>query len=175
MERMGNISEETRENTRGNLPTKEKGHRSHRAKMDYTNGKMGNRKGERRNRTSIQNEKRPTKEVDKGERDLLKQQKNRNQREIMMAWKDAVEFLKRNKDKIKYSRTPNIDLDNGNEKRRYRAYKNSKRNMKEIKEYTDWNNGETFENNPINISRDNYRLVQIRKYISTARNFKLDR
>ena len=44
--------------------------------------------------------------------------------------------------------------------------------MKEIKEYTDWNNGETFENNPINISRDNYRLVQIRKYINTARKRK---
>ena len=40
-----------------------------------------------------------------------------------MAWKDAVEFLKRNKDKIKHSRTPNIDLGNGNEKRKYRAYK----------------------------------------------------
>ena len=44
--------------------------------------------------------------------------------------------------------------------------------MKEIKEYTDWNNGETFENNPINISRDNYRLVQIRKYINAARKRK---
>ena len=44
--------------------------------------------------------------------------------------------------------------------------------MEEIKEYTDWNNGETFENNPINISRYNYRLVQIRKYINTARKRK---
>ena len=44
--------------------------------------------------------------------------------------------------------------------------------MKEIKEYTDWNNDETFENNPINISRDNYRLLQIRKYINTARKRK---
>ena len=41
--------------------------------------------------------------------------------------------------------------------------------MKEINEYIDWNNGETFENNPINISRDHYRLVQIRRYINTAR------
>ena len=44
--------------------------------------------------------------------------------------------------------------------------------MKEINEYIDWNNGETFENNPINISRDHYRLVQIRRYINTARKRK---
>ena len=32
-----------------------------------------------------------------------------------------------------------------------------------IQEYADWNNGETFENNPIRITRDHYRIVQSRK------------
>ena len=75
----------------------------------------------------------------------------------------------KNEGKIKYSRIPIIDLDSRKEKEKYRAHKHSKRNKKAINEYTDWNHGETFENNPIKISRDRYRLVQIRRYINTAR------
>ena len=86
-----------------------------------------------------------------------------------MAWKEAADYIRENADKIKYSRTPIIDLDSRKEKEKYRAHKQSKRNKKTIKEYIDWNHGETFENNPITISRDHYRLVQIRRYINTAR------
>ena len=75
MERMGNISKETRENTRGNLPTKEKGHRSHRAKMDYANGKWGTEKEKEEIDQAYKKRNALQKEIDKGERDLLKQQK----------------------------------------------------------------------------------------------------
>ena len=108
------------------------------------------------------------KEIDKGERELIKQQ-NKNQREILTAWKEAADYTKNNRDRIKYSKTPIIDLDSKKEKEKYRAHRHNKRNKRTVKEYTDWNYDETFENNPIKISRDHYRLIQIRKYINTAR------
>ena len=50
------------------------------------------------------------KEIDKGERDLAKQQKSKHQREILLAWKEAAGYIQNNKEKIRYSRTPIIDL-----------------------------------------------------------------
>ena len=67
------------------------------------------------------------KTIDKGERELVKQQ-NRNRREILMAWEEAADYIKNNKDKIKYSKTPIIDLDSRKEKEKYRAHKHNKKN-----------------------------------------------
>ena len=47
-----------------------------------------------------------------------------------MAWKEAADYIRENADKIKYSRTPIIDLDSRKEKEKYRAHKQSKRNKK---------------------------------------------
>ena len=49
--------------------------------MDNTNGKMGHRHRERRNQLRIQKRNALQKEIDKGERDLIKQQRNKKQRE----------------------------------------------------------------------------------------------
>ena len=149
MERMGNISAEARKNTRRNIPTKEKRHRNSRTKMGHTNGKMGNRKRERGDRSSIQKKERPTKRDRQRRKRTSKTTKNKKQREILMTWKEAADYMKKNEDKIKYSRIPIVDLGSRKEKEKYRARKHSKRNKKAINEYTDWNHGETFENNPI--------------------------
>ena len=45
-----------------------------------------------------------------------------------MAWKQAADYTRENVDKIKYSKTPIIDLDSGKGKEKYRAHKQSKRN-----------------------------------------------
>ena len=50
------------------------------------------------------------KEIDNGEKDLEKQQKRRKQRELLMAWKEAADYLRENQMNIKYSRTLIIDM-----------------------------------------------------------------
>ena len=45
-----------------------------------------------------------------------------------MAWKEAADYTKNNRGKIKYSTTPIIDLDSRKEKEKYRAHKHNKRN-----------------------------------------------
>ena len=50
-----------------------------------------------------------------------------------MAWKEATDYIRNNKDKIKYSRTPIIDLDSRKETEKYRAHKQNKRNKKQSK------------------------------------------
>ena len=51
------------------------------------------------------------KEIGKGERDLIKQQRSKKQREALMAWKEAASYIRNNRDKIRYSKTPIIDLE----------------------------------------------------------------
>ena len=51
------------------------------------------------------------KEIDKGERDLLKQQKSKRQREALVAWKEAADYIRNNKEEIRYSKAPIIDLE----------------------------------------------------------------
>jgi len=84
-----------------------------------------------------------------------------------MAWKDAADYLRENQANIKYSRTPIIDL--GKRTKTYRTSRGKKQMKATIHEYVDWNYDETFGKNPINITRDQYRIVQIRNYINTAR------
>ena len=47
------------------------------------------------------------KEVGKGERDLLKQQKNMQKRESILAFKETTEYIRNNKEKIRYSKNTN--------------------------------------------------------------------
>ena len=107
---MGNISKNTRGATRKDLPAKEKRHRRYGTNMDTTNGKMGHGKEKEnteyghKNRTVLQ------KEINDREKDLEKQQKWRKQRELLMAWGDAADYLGENQSNIKYSRTPIIDI-----------------------------------------------------------------
>ena len=72
-----------------------------------------------------------------------------------------------NQTNIKYSRTPIIDINK--QTRTYRTSRGKKQVKATIHEYTDWNHGETFKENPINIYRDPRRIVQIRNYINTVR------
>ena len=55
-------------------------------------------------------EKYHTEEINKGKKDLEKQQKRGKQRELLMAWEEAADYLRSNQTNIKYSRTPIIDL-----------------------------------------------------------------
>ena len=87
---------------------------------------------------------------------------------MTIEWKEAANYLRKNRDQIRYSRTPIIDL--GKRKnRKYRAYRRNREKRKAIQEYTDWNDDETFGNKPIIISKDHYRIVQIRRYGNTER------
>ena len=51
--------------------------------MENANGKLGHRRRERRNQLRIEKKRNALqKEIDKGERDLLKQQKNKRQKKL---------------------------------------------------------------------------------------------
>ena len=64
------------------------------------------------------------KEIDNREKDIEKQQKKRKQRELLMAWKDAADYIRENQANIKYSRTPIIDL--GKRTKTYRTSRGEK-------------------------------------------------
>ena len=87
--------------------------------MNATNGKWGTQK--EKNDMEYAHKKRNTiqKEIDNRGKDPEKQQKRRKQRELLMTWRDATDYLREHKTNIKYSRKPIIDLDN--QKRTYRT------------------------------------------------------
>ena len=84
-----------------------------------------------------------------------------------MTWRDAAAYLRENQTNVKYSRIHIIDVNK--QRRTYGTSRGGKQAKATIREYTDWNYGKTFEENPINIYRDQYRIVQIRNYINTVR------
>ena len=139
MGRMGRISKENRGTTGKNVPAKKR-------KQNQWNqhGHYSWRNGERRRKRRSWNM--PTqkrnmlqKEIDNKERDLKKQQRRRNQREFLTAWRDAVNYLREHKQDIKYSNKPIIEL--GKQIRTYRASSGEKQVKITIKEYTDSNYG----------------------------------
>ena len=133
MGRMGNISTEARKLLEETYTLKKKKDTNRRTKMGHTDGKMGNRKRERRDRPSIQKRNALQKEIDTGERELSKQQQKTKAKRNTDGMERSSRLHGENVDKIKYSRTPIIDLDSRKEKEKYRAHKQSKRNKKQSK------------------------------------------
>ena len=58
-------------------------------------------------------------------------------------------------------------------KKKPKGVQKKKQSKTTIREYTDWNNGKTFTEKPIQIERDKYRITQIRKYIQTERKRRI--
>ena len=114
------------------------------------------------------------KEITTRNNDLKKQDKKRQQREILCAWRDAKQYIQENRKEIIFGNKPVIDLERGsrNQKNPKEAPK-KKHDKPTIKEYTDWNHGKTFTEKPIQIERDKYRITQIRKYIQTERKRRI--
>ena len=71
--------------------------------------------------------------------------KRRKQRELLMAWRDAEDYIRKDKPNIKYSRKPIIGMDK--QTRTYRTSRRGKQVETTIAEYTDWDHGQTFTEN----------------------------
>ena len=85
------------------------------------------------------------KEIDNRGKDLEKKQKRRRQRELLIPWRDAADYLRENKPNIKYSRKPIIDL--GKQTRTYRTSRGKKQAKAKIREYNEWNYGKHLRKN----------------------------
>ena len=85
-----------------------------------------------------------------------------------MARGEAAGYIRNNKEKVRYSRTPITDLEERENRDIQRTYPKQAKG----KQFRNTLTGamiKNIRNNPITISRDHYGIVQIGNYINTAR------
>ena len=111
MGRMGNISEKIRKTTGRNIPTQKKDTEIAEPKWTTLMEKWGTDIEKEEINYAYKKRNALQKEIDKVERDLAKQQKSKQLREALMTWKEAADYIRNNKEKIRYSRVPIVDLD----------------------------------------------------------------
>ena len=77
---------------------------------------------------------------------------------IIQAWKEAAKYTKNNRNEIIYDKRPIIDLTK--QQRTYRASRGKAHTSRTIKEYTDWNGKENFNEKPIKIPRNTHTKLR---------------
>ena len=98
---------------------------------------------------------------------MRRQQRHRQQLEIILEWRDASRYIKENGKEIKYASNPIIVL--GKPQRDFRDSRGKWRSNIPSMDYVGWKKGEPFHMQPIQIQINTQRLARIRNYVHTER------